>query len=178
MVPLCHFFRQLFHLFQTKKGTDVFHSTFCIQQVFILNYRSKIGPMKYFGQQKFNLATFCFIVNFKHISHFVLVFLLITLNMQLPTGESFTDLYIDYQLHAGAFLKNQTLFITAIKRLLIIKIKFKWINLQITTKINKIRENDGQISSSWGNLDPFMKKVIVFPFLFHFVKVVNLWLLQ
>ena len=29
-----------------------------------------------------------FIVNFAHISHFVLVFLLLTLNMYLPTGKS------------------------------------------------------------------------------------------
>ena len=28
-----------------------------------------------------------FIVNFEHISHLVLVFLLLTLNMQLPTGQ-------------------------------------------------------------------------------------------
>ena len=28
-----------------------------------------------------------FIVNFKHISHFVLMFLLLTLNMQVPTGK-------------------------------------------------------------------------------------------
>ena len=30
-----------------------------------------------------------FIVNFEHISHFVLVFQLLTLNMQLPTGQNF-----------------------------------------------------------------------------------------
>ena len=29
-----------------------------------------------------------FIVNFEHISHLVLVFLLLTLNMQLPAGTS------------------------------------------------------------------------------------------
>ena len=31
-----------------------------------------------------------FIVNFKHILHLVLVFLLLTLNMQLPTGIEHT----------------------------------------------------------------------------------------
>ena len=36
-----------------------------------------------------------FIVNFEHISHLVLMFLLLTLNMQLPTGEiiSFSVLF-------------------------------------------------------------------------------------
>ena len=32
-----------------------------------------------------------FIGNFKHISHLVLVFLVLTLNMQLPTGYNFRD---------------------------------------------------------------------------------------
>ena len=32
-----------------------------------------------------------FIVNFEHISHFVIVFLLLTLNMKLPTGIYLTD---------------------------------------------------------------------------------------
>ena len=35
------------------------------------------------------IKTPVFIVNFEHISHFVLVFQLLTLNMQLPTGQSF-----------------------------------------------------------------------------------------
>ena len=35
-----------------------------------------------------------YIVNFEHISHLVLVFLLLTFNMQLPAGESqITRLY-------------------------------------------------------------------------------------
>ena len=36
---------------------------------------------------KLTIKTGVFIVNFEHISHLVLVFLLLTLNMQLPAGQ-------------------------------------------------------------------------------------------
>ena len=36
-----------------------------------------------------------FIVNFEHISHLVLVFLLLTLNMQMPTGLKFLS-FVSY----------------------------------------------------------------------------------
>ena len=35
-----------------------------------------------------------FVVNFEHILHLVLVFLLLTLNMSLPTGELLTPFLI------------------------------------------------------------------------------------
>ena len=34
------------------------------------------------------------IVNFEHISHLVLVFFLLTLNMFLPAGSNFNDLFV------------------------------------------------------------------------------------
>ena len=44
-----------------------------------------------------------FIVNFEHISHLALVFLLLTLNMQLPAGKSplATIGLIDYKTSFG-----------------------------------------------------------------------------
>ena len=39
------------------------------------------------NNRKTNHRSGVFIVNFEHISHLVLVFLLVTLNMQLPVGK-------------------------------------------------------------------------------------------
>ena len=38
-------------------------------------------------EQRYWRRSGVFIVNFEHISHLLLVFLLLTLNMQIPTGE-------------------------------------------------------------------------------------------
>ena len=47
-----------------------------------------------------------FIVNFEHISHFVLVFLLLTLNMQLPAGTIWQNLFSIISLRYFVMLKN------------------------------------------------------------------------
>ena len=53
-----------------------------------------------------------FIVNFEHISHLVLVLLLVTLNMQLPAGMCIILSRVTFQNEQPCFSKkkNQNLF--------------------------------------------------------------------
>ena len=57
-----------------------------------------------------NKASGVFIVNFEHISHFVLVFQLLTLNMQLPTGQSFISSK-QTPLYCGDVTKTRAYFL-------------------------------------------------------------------
>ena len=49
-----------------------------------------------FHVKQFKKVSGVFIVNFEHISHLVLVFLLLTLNMQMPAGSNATLRYPRY----------------------------------------------------------------------------------
>ena len=55
---------------------------------------SKIHPNKCNHSRHLPTGSGIFIVNFEHISHLVLVFLLLTLNMQLPAGMSIKNDFI------------------------------------------------------------------------------------
>ena len=52
--------------------------------------RSIVIDKPYFAQSTWHHSG-VFVFNFEHILHLVLVFLLLTLNMQLPTGVHFLD---------------------------------------------------------------------------------------
>ena len=55
-----------------------------------------------------------FIVNFEHISHLVLVFLLLTLNMQLPAGYGLNN-QVNFSLRMRDSLTKNIYFVTKSK---------------------------------------------------------------
>ena len=69
--------------------------------------------MKYSNRIRYWRRSGVFIVSFEHISHLVLVFLLLTLNMQMPTGLfSFGEVFNDHLKEGQVLMLEQSILIS------------------------------------------------------------------